>query len=107
MEAAKPSEDELAAKSAFRHDTTFSLVKKYFIYKIMGSNVFINYSLMGMNLAYKLLGIKLTNLMVEQTAGTIFTGGVTLNDLSKDISVLESRGVGGIGCYVVEGLREV
>ena len=98
---------DMAARAAFKHDSTFELVKKYFIYKVMGSNVFINYSLMGMNMAYKLLGVKFTNLVIEQTAGSIFTGGVTLKDLSNDIALLESRGVGGIGCYVVEGLRKV
>ena len=98
---------ELAAKSAFKYDTTFCLVKKLFIYKIMGSNFFINYSLMGMNVAYRTLGINLTNFAIEQTAGSIFTGGVTLQDLKRDIDLLESRGVGGIGCYVVEGLRKV
>ena len=56
---------DMAARSAFKHDSTFELVKKYFIYKIMGSNMFINYSLMGMNIAYKLLGVKFTNLVIE------------------------------------------
>ena len=73
----------------------------------MGSNLFINYSLMGMNVAYKLMGVKLTNTLIEQTAGSIFTGGVTIDDLQRDIEALESRGIGGIGCYVVEGLRKV
>lgn len=101
------SDADEAARAAFRHDSTFELVKKYVIYKTMGSNVFINYSLMGMNVAYKLLGIKFTNLLIERTAGSIFTGGVTLSDLSKDIHLLESRGIGGVACYVVEGLRKV
>ena len=48
---------------------------------MMGSNLFINYSLLGMRLSYKLLGVKLTNLAVEKTCGSIFTGGVTLADL--------------------------
>ena len=64
-----------------RFDSTLSLVKKFWIYKLMGSNLFINYSLMGMRLSYKLLGTKLTNLAIEQTCGSIFTGGVTLDDL--------------------------
>ena len=93
------------ATQAFKHDSTMTLVKKFFIYKVMGSNLFINYSLAGMNFAYKLLGIKLTNTVIEQTAGSIFTGGVTLSDLARDIRQLEERGIGGIGCYVVEGLR--
>jgi len=45
---------------------------------MMASNVFINYSLGGMKVAYRLLGIKLTNRLIESTAASIFTGGVTL-----------------------------
>jgi len=66
-----------------RFDSTFTLVKKFWIYKMMGSNLFINYSLLGMRLSYKLLGVKLTNLAVEKTCGSIFTGGVTLADLHE------------------------
>lgn len=72
---------------------------------MMSSNFFINYSLIGMNFSYRLFGIKLTNTIIERTAGSIFTGGVTLQDLNKDIKTLEKRNIGGIGCYVVEGIR--
>lgn len=64
-----------------RFDSTANLVKKFWIYKLMGSNLFINYSLLGMRLSYKLLGTRLTNYTIEQTCGSIFTGGVTLDDL--------------------------
>ena len=73
----------------------------------MGSDFCINYSLMGMSMAYKLLGVQFTNFVIERTAGSIFTGGVTLKDLRRDINLLETRGIGGIGCYVVEGLKKV
>lgn len=72
----------------------------------MSSNFCINYSLMGMNIGYRLMGIRLTNAIIERTAGSIFTGGVTLEDLNRDIKMLEERGIGGIGCYVVEGVRD-
>ena len=101
--------EQSAAKdevSPFRYDSTFTLLKKFFIYKMMSSNFFINYSLLGMNLSYKLFGITLTNTVIERTAGSIFTGGVTLEDLNRDIKVLEERQIGGIGCYVVEGVRD-
>jgi len=74
---------------------------------MMASNIFINYSLSGMRVAYRLLGIKLTNKLIESTAASIFTGGVTLHDLIKEIKVLESRGVGTISMSVVEGLKNV
>ena len=67
-----------------RFDSTFTLVKKYWIYKLMASNLFINYSLLGMRLSYKLLGVKLTNFAIERTCGSIFTGGVSLDDLLKE-----------------------
>ena len=96
-----------ADQNPFRFDTTFSLCKKFFIYKMMASNIFINYSLSGMRVAYRLLGIKLTNKLIESTAASIFTGGVTLQDLIREIRVLENRGVGTISMSVVEGLRNV
>lgn len=74
---------------------------------MMGSNLFINYSLMGINASYKLLGTRLTNLAVETTAGSIFTGGVNLDGVRRSTAELESRGIGTVGCYVVEGLRKV
>ena len=64
------------------------LLKKFFIYKMMSSNLFINYSLVSMNFSYKLFGVRLTNSVIERTAGSIFTGGVTLEDLNTDIANL-------------------
>ena len=72
----------------------------------MGSNVFINYSLMGINVAYKVFGKKLTNFAIENTAASLFTGGVTVADMTRDTTKLEENGIGGIGCYVVEGVRD-
>ena len=101
--AADQQEKEI---SPFRYDSTATLLKKFFIYKMMSSNIFINYSLMGMNISYKLLGIKLTNWAIESTAGSIFTGGVSINDVVNDIKGLQEKKIGGIACYVVEGVRD-
>ena len=73
----------------------------------MGNDLCINYGLVGMEFGYRLFGVRLTNAIIEQTAGTIFTGGVTLDDLKKDIASLEQRNIGSIACYVVEGLRKI
>lgn len=72
------SETKLDVSTVFAQDSTFELIKKFFIYKAMGSNLFINYSLSGVHLSYKLFGISLTNFLIEKTAGSIFTGGVDL-----------------------------
>lgn len=102
-------EDKTATEgrsSVFTHDSTFTLCKKLMIYNMMGSNLFINYSLMGINVAYKVLGIRLTNLAIETTAASVFTGGVTVADLNVSTQENAKRGFGTIGCYVVEGVRD-
>ena len=94
------------SQSVFAHDSTFELCKKLFIYRLMGSELFINYSLMGIGAAYKVLGTRLTNFAIENTAASVFTGGVTTTDLLDNEKELDTRGIGTIGCYVVEGVRD-
>lgn len=94
-----------AAKSPFDSDSTALLIKKYVIYKIMGSNMFINYSMMGMNTSYKLFGIKLTNFVINKSVGSIFTSGTTVDTLLEDIKGLNQKNIHGVGNYVVEGLE--
>lgn len=76
-------------RAVFKNDSTFTLAKKLWIYKTMSSNFFIDYSLTAMTLSYKLFGKTLTNLIIERTAGSIFTGGVTLDDLVRDMNALQ------------------
>ena len=102
-----PAEEvDTTARSVFSHDSTFTLVKKLMIYKMMGSNIFINYSLMGINMAYKVFGTRFTNSLIESTASSVFTGGVTVTDLMESSKSFSKREIGTIGCYVVEGVRE-
>ena len=103
---AQKEEQEQNLDSVFKHDSTLSLCKKLLIYKMMGSNMFINYSLTGINVSYKLLGTKLTNFVIENTAASVFTGGVTVKDLAGATDELKDRGIGTVGCYVVEGVRD-
>ena len=93
--------------SVFANDSTMLLVKKYFVYKLMGSNVFINYSLFGMNVCYKLFGVKLTNFAINNSVASIFTSGETVSSIKSDIIEHERKGVNGIGGYVVEGLPKM
>ena len=94
-------------QAIFASDSTFQLVKKLFIYRMMSSNFFINNALWGMRLAYKFMGRSLTNLLINSTAGSIFTSGETLQTLVSDIELLEKKGVHGVANYVVEGLHEM
>lgn len=71
----------------------------------MASNLFINHALTGMNILYKILGIRLTNFVINKSAGEIFTSGTTLESLINDIKSLEKRNIGGIANYVVEGME--
>ncbi len=94
-------------QAIFASDSTLQLVKKLFIYRVMASNFFINNALWGMSLAYKCMGRTLTNFVINQTAGSIFTSGETLQTLVQDIEVLERKGIHGVANYVVEGLHEM
>lgn len=96
---------EVQIKNPFKYDSTFELIKKFFIYKMMASNLFINHSLTAMSLSYRVLGIRLTNSLIENTAGSIFTGGVSVDDLCMDMDVLARRNIGSISMMVAEGLR--
>ena len=57
-------------------------------------------------MAYRLFGKRITNFAIESTAASVFTGGVSVKDLMRVAQQLEERGIGTIGCYVVEGVRK-
>ena len=98
-------QDDLQFRKVFQNDSTYMLLKKIFVYKLMASNVFINYSLPTMNLLYKILGVRLANSLVNKSAGEVFTSGESISSLVADIAQLEKRGIKGVGNYVVEGLH--
>ena len=83
------------------------LLKKIFVYKLMASNLFINYSLPTMNVLYKVFGVRFANKLVNKSAGEVFTSGESISSLVADIALLEKRGIKGCGNYVVEGLHEM
>jgi hypothetical protein len=88
----------------FAEDSTYLLMKKYFIYKIMSSDLFINHALTGMNFFYKVFGTRFTNFLVNKSAGEVFTSGESIHSLLKDIEGMEKKRVHGIANYVVEGI---
>ena len=100
------SEEEMLA-NIFAKDSTTALIKKFFVYKLMGSNLFINHSLGLMNLAYKCFGVRATNFVINKSVGSLFTAGETIQTLVDDISSLEKHNIYGIANYVVEGLAEM
>jgi hypothetical protein len=59
-----------------------------------------------MNLSYKLLGIRLTNFAINNSVGSLFTAGETIETLVEDIAQLEKRNISAIGNYVIEGMSE-
>lgn len=65
-------------ESIFAKDKTSTLIKKYFVYKLMSSNLFINYSLGLMNLCYKILGVRITNFAINKSVGSLFTSGESI-----------------------------
>lgn len=69
----------------FENDSTFMLVKKLLIYRTMSSNFFINYALCGMKVLYRFFGKTLTNLLINKTAGEVFTSGETIESMVRDI----------------------
>ena len=60
-------------------------MKKLVIYKFMGSSLFINYSLSIINAFYKIFGLKITNFLIDRTAGSLFISGQSLQQLKEDI----------------------
>lgn len=77
-------------------------MKKLAVYKVMTSNFGINYSLAAVNTAYRTLGMGLTNSIINNTAGPIFTGGVTVEDLKKVIEDLGNRNISVLAAYAIE-----
>ena len=79
-----PVEVTIPAKgeSIFANDSTFLLTKKYFVYKLMGSNLFINHALGMIHMSYKAFGLKLTNFAINNSVASIFTSGETIQSLT-------------------------
>lgn len=88
----------------FQHDSTSTLVKKYFVYKLMGSEFFINYSLALTHFCYKVLGVLPTNFCINNSVGSLFTSGETIESLGADIQDLRGKNIRCISNYAVEGM---
>lgn len=82
-------------------------MKKLMIYRMMSSNLFINYSLPIMKALYRIVGKRAANVLINRTAGEIFTSGETIDSLLEDIKEFERKGIKGAANYVAEGLHEM
>lgn len=76
----------VTVSSVFASDSTFLLMKKLMVYKLMGSNLFINNALGMMTACYSVLGIPVTNSAINKSVGSLFTSGQTIQDLMDDIA---------------------
>ena len=82
-------------------------MKKLMVYRMMSSNLFINYSLPVMKTLYKIIGTQVANVLINKTAGQIFTSGETIDSLLEDIREFERKGIYGAANYVAEGLHDM
>lgn len=82
------------------------LIKKYFVYKLMGSELFINHSLAMTHFCYKVLGVLPTNFCINNSVGSLFTSGETLSSLITDIQQFRDKNIRAISNYAVEGMPE-
>jgi len=93
--------------SMFKHDSTYSLLKKYTMGKLMSSDFFISHAITMMNLSYKCLGLGLTNFVIGRTVGPVYTSGPDIPSMMQDVRAHESRNINALVGYVVEGLEEM
>lgn len=91
----------------FQSESTVHLIKKLMVYKLMGSDVFLNHSLNLVNTSYNVLGISTTNSVVNNSVGRIFISGETINSLMEDVCNLEKRNINSLCGYAVEGMDQM
>lgn len=72
----------------------------------MSSNLFINWSLTFVNGLYKVFGIRLTNILLNNTVGHIFTSGETIHSCLKDLDEYSKKNIGSMIGFAVEGLKK-
>ena len=97
----------VTVSSVFASDSTFLLMKKLMVYKLMGSNLFINNALGMMTACYSVLGIPVTNSAINKSVGSLFTSGQTIQDLMDDIAQFQKKNINGIAGYTAEGLQSM
>jgi hypothetical protein len=97
---------EYIASQIFANERTSVLMRKYFAYKLMGSDFFINHSLTMMGLCYRVLGIRPTNFCINNSVGDLFTSGETMDTLVSDVKDLREKNIRSLVSFAVEGIHE-
>jgi hypothetical protein len=62
-------------ESIFSQMSTFDLMKKITIYRLMGNSLVLDYAPTVVNAMYKVMGKRITSGIINNTAGSIFTSG--------------------------------
>lgn len=59
-----------------------------------------------MGTSYRILGVKLTNYLINNTVGDLFTSGETIDTMKADCKAWRAKNIGNVVNYSVEGLPE-
>jgi proline dehydrogenase len=93
--------------SIFKDVSLIDLVKKAVVYKASQNDLVLKHGDAMTKVSYKVFGKKLTNLVIENTGGQIFTSGPTIQTLKADSERLYTdHGIWSGGNYVLEGIEE-
>lgn len=90
----------------FSQDSVPKLLKKLIVYNLSKSDFLLNNGENLVNVSYKVLGKGLTNGLVRNTGGDIFTSGPTISTLIKDSDFFwRKHHIESVGNYVMEGIE--
>ena len=90
----------------FKGKSLFNLIKTAAIYKASQANFILKYGAPLTELSYKITGKGITNCLIENTGGQIFTSGPTIQTLLDDADQLYQKyGIGSVANFVLEGIE--
>jgi len=99
-------------KNIFADDSNWLLINKYLVYQLCRFPFFVKNARKMVAGANKIFGIfliilcnigtKFVNFCIEQTIGKVFTAGITLDDLSKDMEALVAKKVYSVADLSIE-----
>lgn len=91
----------------FKDCSMVSLIKKAVVYKASQNDFVLKHGDSLTHKSYKIFGKTITNSVIENTGGQIFTSGPTIKTLTADAERLYTdHGIWSAGNYVLEGIEE-